>query len=213
MKLLCMDTSTSVMTIALAEKGKVLGELTTLLKSNHSVRLMPALSHVMEEVGWKPADLDQIAVGVGPGSYTGVRIGVTTAKSLAWALHIPLVGVSSLQTIALGAGMWSGLVSPFLDARRGQVYTGLYRLDEGRMEGEPVERDQIVLFADWKEKLNREYSGESVAYIGEEKLRASSMVRLVEALGLQGDVERAYDMVPNYTQLAEAEAKWLAARK
>ncbi|MDV2888113.1 tRNA (adenosine(37)-N6)-threonylcarbamoyltransferase complex dimerization subunit type 1 TsaB, partial [Alkalihalophilus pseudofirmus] len=82
--------------IALLEKDQVIGEYITNLKKNHSIRIMPAIQTLMADCERSPAELTKIVVAKGPGSYTGVRIGVTIAKTLPWSLHIPLVGVSSL---------------------------------------------------------------------------------------------------------------------
>ena len=92
----------------------------------------------------KPADIEKIVVAKGPGSYTGVRIGVTIAKTLAWTLNIPLVGISSLEVLAAGVGRYfNGCVSPLFDARRGQIYTGLYQYQNGKLQS--VVKDQIIL--------------------------------------------------------------------
>src|SRR5690606_16761981 len=100
---------------------------------NHSIRLIPAIEELLAEAGLVPTDLDGIAVGAGPGSYTGVRIAITVAKTLAWSLQIPLVSVSTLAALALGGkqafahgGSVPVWVVPILDARRENAYTGLY---------------------------------------------------------------------------------------
>ena len=93
---------------------------------------MPAIQTLMKDCERVPADLTKIVVAKGPGSYTGVRIGVTIAKTLAWTLKIPLVGISSLEILASGTGRYfDGYVSPLFDASRGQVYTGLYQYQNG----------------------------------------------------------------------------------
>jgi len=99
--LLALDTSTSNMTIALAKDGRLLSENDTEAVRNHSVQLLPNVQQLLREAGVSPKELAAVAVGHGPGSYTGVRIGVTAAKTLAWSLGIPLYGVSSLQALAL----------------------------------------------------------------------------------------------------------------
>ena len=91
-----IDTSNIPLSVAVVQNGQVVAEWTNSLKVTHSVGAMPAIEDVLKKVNLRPSDLDAIAVSEGPGSYTGVRIGVTIAKTLAWALKIPLVGVSSL---------------------------------------------------------------------------------------------------------------------
>lgn len=103
MNILAMDTSNQAMGVAVSKDGQPLGELSTNIKKNHSVRLMLAIDHLMREVNMAPTDLDKIVAAKGPGSYTGVRIGLMTAKSMAWSLDIPITGVSSLEVLA-----WQG---------------------------------------------------------------------------------------------------------
>src|SRR5690606_31260140 len=98
-------------------------EFTSNVPKTHSLRLMPAIVQLMNDLNMKPNDLDKIVVANGPGSYTGVRIGVTTAKTLAWSLNIPVVGVSSLEVLAYQGRFFNGFVSPFFDARRQTVFT------------------------------------------------------------------------------------------
>lgn len=104
--ILGIDTATDTMSVALSNEGQIMGEITTNLKKNHSVRLLPAISELLTECGVTVRDLTKIAVAKGPGSYTGLRIGVTAAKTLAWDLGIPIVGVSSLEVLAKSGGLF-----------------------------------------------------------------------------------------------------------
>ncbi|WP_100406130.1 tRNA (adenosine(37)-N6)-threonylcarbamoyltransferase complex dimerization subunit type 1 TsaB [Bacillus solitudinis] len=221
-KTLAIDTSSFVMGIAVIDGKRVLGEVITNIKKNHSIRLMPAITELMNEVDVKPVDLTKIVVASGPGSYTGVRIGVTTAKTLAWSLNIPIVGVSSLEVMAQSGFYFQGMASPLVDARRGQVYTGLYK------NGDTMMNDQLILLDDWLTIL--EATEGEILFIGqdvdlhrdmiEERLgnranfalesmvlpRPSELARL----GLTKEEETSiHTFVPKYLQLAEAEAKWL----
>jgi tRNA threonylcarbamoyladenosine biosynthesis protein TsaB len=153
MKVLSIDTSNYVLGIGILDGDTVLGEYISNIKKNHSVRVMPAIQTLMNECGIQPKDLSKIVVAEGPGSYTGVRIGVTIAKTLAWTLNIPLSGVSSLEAAAASAGRYfDGYVSPFFDARRGQIYTGLYKFVGQDLH--LVKEDQLVQSADWTETMN-----------------------------------------------------------
>lgn len=230
MRVLAIDTSNYVLGIALIDEEKVIGEHITNVKVNHSVRVMPAIEQLMKECGVVPADLTKIVVAKGPGSYTGVRIGVTIAKTLAWSLNIPLVGVSSLEIIAAStARYFSGVVSPLFDARRGQVYTGLYKFNEGRLS--TLEKDQLILSKDWATELKKRsetilFAGNDLPLhragieeiLGEQAIFAEITEhnpRPAELALLGRDLpgEDVHSFVPNYIRLAEAEAKWLEAKK
>src|SRR3954451_3344025 len=95
---------------------------------------MPAIETLLKDCETTPSELDKIVVAKGPGSYTGVRIGVTIAKTLAWTLKIPLSGVSSLEVLAANGRYFDGLISPLFDARRGQLYTGLYEMEKDSLK-------------------------------------------------------------------------------
>lgn len=131
--ILAIDTATLTASAAIVRDGATLaaGDADT---GSHSERLMPLIAELMAEVGVTPAQLDAIAVGAGPGSFTGLRIGLATAKGLAFAAGKPLWLVSSLAALAWAmrdAAPPGALLVPALDARRGEIYAGFYRLDGG----------------------------------------------------------------------------------
>src|SRR5690606_7564559 len=134
MNVLAIDTSNQVMGIAILKEDHVIGEVVTNIAKNHSVRLMPAIEQLMKEVGMEPEELDKIVVAKGPGSYTGVRIGLSIAKTMAWALDIPVVGVSSLEPLAFQGRFFYGYICPFFDARRGLVYAGVYQFEKSNID-------------------------------------------------------------------------------
>ncbi|MFC4800406.1 tRNA (adenosine(37)-N6)-threonylcarbamoyltransferase complex dimerization subunit type 1 TsaB [Neobacillus sp. GCM10023253] len=229
MTILAIDTSNYALGVALLEEKEVLGEYITNLKKNHSVRIMPAIQTLMKDCERVPSDLTKIVVAKGPGSYTGVRIGVTIAKTLAWTLNIPLVGISSLEILAAGPGRYfDGLISPIFDARRGQVYTGLYQVENGELK--VIEPDQLTMAVDWAGKLSE--LGKPVLFVGNDL--SIHRERITERLGTQAvfssitennprpselamlgkdkQGEDVHTFVPNYIRLAEAEAKWLEAQ-
>lgn len=229
MKALAIDTSNLVMGVAVIYDDVIVGEYITNMNKNHSVRLMPAIHDLMKEVGMKPKELDRIIVAHGPGSYTGVRIGVTIAKTLAWTLQIPIVGVSSLEVLAQNGQLFQGLVSPLFDARRGQVYTGLYSIVENQFKS--IEKDQIILLKNWVQKLKEQdqkvlFLGNDVTLheavikevLGEQAVIASPTLfnprpSELAKIGVSREPQEVHTFVPNYIRLAEAEAKWLAAQK
>jgi len=227
---LAIDTSTNVLGVAVANETKVIAELITNEKKNHSVRLMPAIDHVLKEVDLTPKQLDRIIVAKGPGSYTGVRIGVSVAKALAWSLQIPLVGISSLEVLAYNGRYFSGSVAPLFDARRGQVYTGLYRLERGAIQ--IVKEDRIIDAAEWANELKTR--NEPVLFLGNDlEKHRETFEEILQDYANFGDVSQfnprpgelaiagmkrepevhVHHFTPNYAQLAEAEKKWLAALK
>lgn len=230
MKVLAIDTSNYPLGIALIDDEQVIGEYITNMKKNHSVRVMPAIENLCRECDIKPADLEKIVVAEGPGSYTGVRIGVTIAKTLAWTLQIPLVGVSSIEVLAASvARYFPGYVAPLFDARRGQVYTGLYRSQNGSLEN--VIKDQLVLATDWAERLKE--MSEPVLFVGNDlSIHKEVLANIMDdqarfatytesnprpgelaQLGIHREPVDVHTFVPNYIRLAEAEAKWLEGKK
>lgn len=228
--ILGIDTSSDTMTVALFNNGVVIGEYTTNLKKNHSVRLLPAIAALMDECSVKPTDLKKIAVAKGPGSYTGLRIGVTVAKTMAWDAGIPIVGISSLALLAENGLYFSGKVVALMDARRGNVYAGVYQAIQGEMSN--ILPDCHIALAELLEKLQQSGENEAIFFTGtlNEQIclmitetlgdraifasadytyaRAGSLVKLAEQL----TGEPADTFIPDYLKLAEAESKWLESR-
>lgn len=225
MKVLAIDTSNFTLGVALINGTQVIGEYTTNLKKNHSVRVMPAIESLLRDCDTTPKELNKIVVAEGPGSYTGVRIGVTIAKTLAWTLKIPLSAVSSLEVLAANGRYFDGLISPLFDARRGQVYTGLYEFDEENLT--TVMEDCNMLSSEWAMKLKE--SNRPVLFVGQDvdihretiaevlgNLAVFAPVQMYNArpselafIGLNKDEVDIHHFVPNYIRMAEAEAKWL----
>lgn len=225
MKVLAIDTSNFTLGIALINGNQVMGEYITNLKKNHSVRVMPAIETLLKDCDTLPKDLDKIVVAKGPGSYTGVRIGMTIAKTLAWTLNIPLSGVSSLETLAANGRYFNGYISPLFDARRGQVYTGLYEYINGELSiiledcnilssewaSCLKERNLPVLFVGQDVEIHREVISQvlgDLAFFAPNQLfnpRPSELAFIGKAK-IEEDI---HHFVPNYVRLAEAEAKWL----
>ncbi len=213
MKVLAFDTSSKALSLAILEDKQVLAETTINIKKNHSITLMPAIDFLMASLDWTPKDLDRIVVAEGPGSYTGLRIAVATAKTLAHTLNIELVGMSSL--LALVPRQQEGLLVPLMDARRNNVYAGFYE------NAKPVMPEAHLSFAEVLEKVT---DAEQVTFVGEvgafveqiqEQLpQASYQETLPNAANLAlwaWDKKAAslHDFVPNYLKRVEAEENWL----
>lgn len=235
---LAIDTSSSQMAVAVLKDGYVVSSFESNVDRNHSVHLLPAIEQVLREASITPGDLHAIAAGVGPGSYTGVRIAVTVAKTMAWAQGIPVYGFSSMEALAWS---WSGpsydaqpdqtWIVPLLDARRGQVFSSIFRGDGVRVaeDGIRVLRDwlpQLLMEADTANIHKVRFVGETEGFhavfeaAGERSVDHSVQPVRLHHTGLAYAALRAIEhtpedvhrLVPNYTQLAEAEAKLLAAK-
>ncbi len=133
MKVLALDTSSLTGSVAVLRDGELLAEWSASVRASHGETLLPELARVLAQARMALAELDLIAVGLGPGSFTGVRIGVATAKGLALAERKPLVGVSSLRVLA--RGITGGVLrAAAVDAHKGEVYCALYELaDQGAL--------------------------------------------------------------------------------
>lgn len=214
MKLLAFDTSNQALSLSILEDEHLLAQTTLNIKKNHSITLMPAIDFLMNSLDMKPTDLDRIVVAQGPGSYTGLRIAVATAKTLAHTLKIELVGVSSL--LALVPEQVEGLVIPIVDARRNNVYAGFYQ------SGQAVRPEAHLPLAEVLEMAGA--AKQSVTFVGEttaftEQIKdalpqAAIQSTLPDAaaigrLGLDMPAQSIHDFVPNYLKRVEAEENWL----
>ena len=214
MKVLAFDTSSKALSLAILEDKQVLAETTINIKKNHSITLMPAIDFLMNSLDMKPTDLHRIVVAQGPGSYTGLRIAVATAKTLAHTLKIELVGVSSL--LALVPEQVEGLVIPVMDARRNNVYAGFYQ------SGQAVWPEAHLPLAEVLEIVGA--ANQSVTFVGETAAFTEQIeVALPQAtlqptlpnaaavgrFGLDLPSQSIHDFVPNYLKRVEAEENWL----
>ena len=217
MRVLAVETSTLAGGVALLDGESVRGEYLLDVRTTHSERLMSAIDRVLGDAGWSARDLQGLAVAVGPGSFTGLRIGLSTVKGLALALGLPVAPVPTLDAMAASLP-WAALpVCPVIDARKGEVYTCLYRWDGARMRreweylaiapGELARRlaEPAILLGDGAAAIrspmarlapppHRSPSPASVGYLGLERLRA-------------GETVTAADLAPLYLRPSEAELK------
>lgn len=212
MKLLAFDTSNQTLSIAILEDEQLLADLTLTIKKNHSVSLMPSIDFLMAQVGWTPADLDRIAVAQGPGSYTGLRMAVATAKTLAYTLNIDLVGISSLYALCPDT---DGLTIPLIDARRNTVYAGFY--DHGRAVQPEVNADFSAVLTSLSGAASLTFVGE-VRNFREQIEAALPQATIIETLpsayqiglaALSAQPVDVHSFVPTYLKKVEAEENWL----
>lgn len=214
MKIAAFDTSSKALTLAILEDETLLAQMTLNIKKNHSITLMPAIDFLMNSLDMKPTDLDRIVVAQGPGSYTGLRIAVATAKTLAHTLKIELVGVSSL--LALVPEQAEGLVIPVMDARRNNVYAGFYQSGQAvRPEAHLPLAEVLEIAVAANQPVT--FVGETIAFVEQIEAalpQAAIQPTLPDAaavgrLGLDLPAQSIHDFVPNYLKRVEAEENWL----
>lgn len=151
MRVLAIDTATPVASAALADGQKVVAEESVGGQRNHSEQLLQMVDRLFAETGWEGRGLDLVAVSIGPGSFTGLRVGISAAQGLAFAYDRPLAGVPTLEIVAVQSAPRDGYVSPMLDARKGQVYACLFRRISGDLE--QVQGETVLDPAAWVESL------------------------------------------------------------
>ena len=225
MKILGLDSSGLVATVAVVEDELLLAEYTVNYKKTHSQTLLPMLDEIARMIELDLSTIDAIAVAGGPGSFTGLRIGSATAKGLGLALKKPLVHVPTVEGLAFNLWGTDKLVCPIMDARRNQVYTGIYAFEEGKLcvledqmavdisriaellndrgrevvflgDGVPVYREQL------KELMTVPYSF-APAHVN--KQRAAAIATLALSYVQEGRTETAAEHQPDYLRLSQAE--------
>jgi len=134
LRILAVDTSTIAASVAVMEGDELLGEFFINNKMTHCEKLAPMINEVLKNLNLKPGDIDVFAAITGPGSFTGLRIGVTTIKTMAYALKKPVRGVTTLDALAFNIPICNDIICPIIDARNNQVYTALYQWKDGRQE-------------------------------------------------------------------------------
>lgn len=227
MKILAIDTSNHPMSVALVEDDKLKATTTLNMAKNHSIFVLPTINDLFEKVEWQPTDIDRVVVAQGPGSYTGVRIAVTTAKTLAMTINKELVGISSLKVIAANVpAITDSLIVPFIDARRGNVFAGGYQYHEGQLTAAVLPEQHIAfnqLLDGLKEQTSPVYLvGEMTAKISKNAQPLPSNVHLLDPsyampsayqLAILGKdaapIQDIDSFVPNYLRITEAEVNWL----
>lgn len=225
MKILALDTSNKPLSIALVEDDALIAETTLNLIKNHSVFVMPVIESLLKVAKWQASDLDRIVVADGPGSYTGIRIAVTTAKTLAATLNIELVGVSSLAVIAqniLQAHQDVNVIAVF-DARRHNVFAGGYQIADGKnfnyLKDQHVSADSLIKTIDEQQiavtivgdeipELVEAAKVDELITIANPSMRIPSAYQLA-LIGQKGvPVKNIDKFVPTYLRITEAEAVW-----
>ena len=224
MLILAFETSAKAASAALWEDGKLLGESYQNTGLTHSQTLMVMAQDMLSQCGKTVDDVTAAAVAAGPGSFTGVRIGVAAAKGFAWGREIPCYGVSTLEAMAEGLGIYQGYVCPCMDARRSQVYNALFYVNQGKMTR--IREDRAISLAELGEELkNLEEpiflvgDGSNLCYNtllesvpglvlpAEHRMhqRAAGVALTAARLAAAGADGDANALTPNYLRLSQAE--------
>ena len=232
MKILGIDTSTMAANVAVLEDDKLICEYTINTKKTHSQKLMPMIENMLKLSDIEIKDIDAIAICVGPGSFTGLRIGMATAKAMAHVNDIPLISVNSLEILGANMNLCNKKVCSILDAQRNQVYTCKYIYEENKIKN--LGEINIIPIDDLLEQLsgtNEEWIlvGEAV-YKYKEKIeaipniiipcpsnnitKASSLCILARDKFEQNkDVHNCYDINPMYIRKSQAEEQYEEKQK
>lgn len=227
MRILGLDSATNVASVAVVEDDKLLAEMIFNTSKTHSQRLMPMLAWMLNEAQLELKDLDGLAVAVGPGSFTGLRIGLATIKALAYVQGLPILAVPTLDGLAANLEGTEGLVCPILNARKGEVYAAVYRWNgssQERMSGywalspeKLIERlrsyqEQITFLGDgvpvYGEQLLKELPQARLAACTHSLCRAGQIARLGLKKLQAGEVSDCFTLEPLYIRESEAEVKW-----
>lgn len=225
MKVLALDSSGLVASVAIVQDDELLGEYTINHKKTHSQTLLPMLDEVAKMIELDMNSIDFIAVSAGPGSFTGLRIGSATAKGLALALDKKIVSVPTIDAMAYNLWGSDAQICPIMDARRNQVYTGLYQFEDDHMN--TILSECVLMIDEIVSRINE--SGKKTVFLGDgvavfkeyiegnikvsysfapannNKQRASSVAALGIELYKAGKAEDAKEHKPEYLRLSQAE--------
>lgn len=229
MKILAVDASGQVASVAVATENGILAEYSVDYLKTHSQTLLPMIDEILKMTDTDKSDLDAIAVSEGPGSFTGLRIGVATVKGLAAALNKPVIAVPTLEMLAanfLGSGE---LICPMMDARRNQVYTAAYRCEGEELLPLVVQKactldeilaelnglnQPVVLLGDGVDAYKVQIqAGLTVDYrfalLHQNRQRAGSLATLALRKAQAGNMIPGAELVPEYLRLSQAERERL----
>lgn len=233
MRILAIDSSGLVATVAILEKNSMLAEYTLNYKKTHSQTLLPMLDEIVKQLDFDLETIDAIAVAAGPGSFTGLRIGSATAKGLGLALDKPVIPVPTVDALAYNLWGVNDVVCPMMDARRNQVYTGLYEFTDEKMK--ILVPQEAVAIEEILEQIN--IIGRPVIFLGDgvpvqektiqqtikvpyrfapahmARQRAGALGALAFVYYEDGKVEHAREHKPDYLRLSQAERERMEREK
>lgn len=222
MKILAMDTSSVNATVAVCDENRILGEYTVSNERAHSQIIMPMLESLLNHCSLTIKDIDVFAVALGPGSFTGLRIGISAMKTLAQSLSKPIIGVSSLDEVASSFFGTDKIICPIFDARRNEVYNALYLNGNKFVSERVVDFDELLIELSQKQVI---FSGDAIIKYRDKILsfnnpnwliapgslsmqRASALASVALARALDSDFDNLYDLSPIYLRLPQAEREY-----
>lgn len=228
MRILSLDTSALVAAVAVTEDDRLLGEYMLNHRKTHSQQLIAMIRELLDSLELAPGDMDVFAASTGPGSFTGLRIGVTTIKAMAYATGKPVVSVPTLDAMAYNIPISSFTICPVMDARNNQVYTALYDWKDNAQKriteylGIPIselvklikDRSKKVIFVGDAAKMHEEYFKHELGDDCEiapgnlQLQRASSVAHIAYLKAMDKDTESCFDMVPYYLRKSQAEREY-----
>ena len=233
MRILAIDSSSMVATVAITTDGILNAEYTINHKKTHSQTLLPMIAEIVKMIEIDMDSIDAVAITGGPGSYTGLRIGSATAKGIGLALNKPIINVPTMDALAYNIYSSQYVICPIMDARRGQVYTGIYKFEETEMK---TIKPQCIMMID---ELIKELDTikESVMFLGDgvdvhkqliddimdtkhyyapasmNRHKASTLGTIAEIYYKNGKIETAKEHKPEYLRLSQAERELKAKMK
>lgn len=225
MKILSFDTSSNVASVAICDDEKLICEITVNNKKTHSQTLMPMIDSALKQSDLEISDIELIASANGPGSFTGLRIGVSAVKGLAHAKNIPVVGVSILKAMAYNLPFCEYVISPIMDARRNQVYNAVYEWQNGEileiqapralsideLIDELMKLDKKVVFLGDGVDVHKAYIKEKMADkalfapVSAKEQRASGLAVVAKKIFDEGKAISCYELAPIYLRKPQAE--------
>ncbi len=227
MLLLCLDTATPQVGVAIGNDDQVIGRVQLARPQHHAEHLAPAIAYLLEQLDLSLDQVSGIGVGIGPGLFTGLRVGVTTAKVMAQSLRIPLIGVPSLDLLAFEVRYADRLLVPALDARRGEIFYSTYRQVPGGVQrlsdyevGTPADlcaelmsrSEEVLLLGDGAIRYRDDFFHLERVEFGPAALSypsVSALVELTRAKFQREDFSQPRDVHPLYLRLSDAEMNWV----
>ena len=229
MLILAFETSAKAGSVALLQEDKLLAESYMNTGLTHSQTVMSMAETLLKNCGFAPCDVDAVAVAAGPGSFTGIRIGVAAAKGFAWGAEKPCYGASTLESMALQMGIHQGYVLPVMDARRDQLYNALFRAENGKLQR--LRDDRAISLEELKEDIKN--LSEPVFLVGDGSIlcynalkdaqpelvlpqehcmhqRATGVALAARQMIARGEPGDGAALTPNYLRLSQAERERLA---